>query len=156
MTTIKHFLTILVALFIPATTLAAYPDVAASHENGRAIMYLQESGIMTGYPNGTFGPDRPLARAELMKILVESSIGTPDNSYARSCFSDIRGDEWFAEYVCYAKDQGWVEGYPNGTFQPGKSVLLVEAVKMLVNAREYDLLDEVFIIADWIHEWYAL
>lgn len=128
-----------VAMLLPNYAFAAYPDVDASHENGRAIEYLQEKGIMTGYPNGDFGPDRRLSRAELMKILVESSVGAPNPSFARQCFPDIEVDSWYAAYVCYAKDQGWVSGYPDGTFRPAQDVLMVESVKMLVNARGYEV-----------------
>ena len=126
-------------MLLPISASAAYPDVDASHENGRAITYLQDKGIMTGYPNGTFGPDRHLSRAELMKILVESSVGAPNASFARQCFPDIEADSWYVAYVCYAKDQGWISGYPDGTFRPAQDVSMVEAVKMLVNARGYDV-----------------
>lgn len=141
-----------VAMLLPATASAAFPDVDAAHENGRAIEYLQEKGIMTGYPNGTFGPDRHLSRAELMKILVESSVGTPLPSYARQCFPDIEVDSWYAAYVCYAKDQGWVSGYPDGTFRPSRDVSMVEAVKMLVNARGYALYTDR---AEEDDDWFA-
>jgi hypothetical protein len=31
--------------------------------------------VVQGYPNGTFGPDLAINRAEIMKIIVESSLG---------------------------------------------------------------------------------
>ncbi len=41
----------------------------------------------------------------------------------------MRGD-WFARYVCYAKEKGIIEGYPDGYFRPAQNVNTVEALKM--------------------------
>ncbi len=120
------------------TSLAAYPDVSADHPQVRAITYLQTSGIMQGYPNGNFGPDLTLNRAELMKVLVEAKVGLPDSAQYSRCFPDVT-DEWFAPYVCYAASHGWVAGYPDGTFKPSKAVNAVEATKMLVESRGYEI-----------------
>lgn len=123
---------------LSAATLGGYSDVAPDHENGRVIGYMKDVGIMTGYPNGTFGPDKTLNRAELMKILVEAKVGTPSSVSYSNCFADVRS-EWFAPYVCYAFEHGWVRGYPDGLFRPGNTVNVVETLKMLVNSRGYGM-----------------
>ncbi len=101
------------------------------HQNETAIQYLYDKGIVEGYPDGTFKPDNNLTRAELMKILVLGAGYDPDANQYNNCFPDV-GDEWFARYICFAKEQGWVEGYEDGTFKPGNNVLKVEAIKMLL------------------------
>lgn len=130
--------TAFVALF--PIVASAYPDVSASHRSATAIHTLQAMDIMRGYPDGSFGPDITLNRAELMKLLVESAEDTPDAEYYRDCFPDVR-NEWYAPYVCYAAEQEWVGGYPDGTFQPGRAVNTAEAIKMLVESRDFDLVE---------------
>lgn len=138
----KHFLSVSAAVLLgiaPLAAQAAYPDVPSMHENSRAIEYLQTTEIMTGYPDGTFGPDRPLNRAELLKILYASKFGRPGDMFEGDCFPDVDRNAWYAPYVCGSKDAGWVSGYPDGTFRPSQNVSYVEAVKMLVNVRGYEL-----------------
>lgn len=108
-----------------------FSDLDQNHPNFEAIESLFTRGIIEGYENGTFKPDININRAELMKILVESVMATPDEEKYNNCFSDVH-DEWFAKYVCRAKAVGWIEGYPDGSFKPGNSVNNVEAIKMVI------------------------
>lgn len=107
-------------------------DLSASHQNYTAIMYLREEGIISGYDDNTYRPDVTVNRAELLKILVEGQGITPDENTYKECFYDVHSD-WFAKYVCYAKEEGWVKGYEDGNFRPADKVKKVEAAKMLVH-----------------------
>ena len=88
---------------------------------------------MDGHPDGTFRPEGVVNRAELAKMIVNGNsefLGEePVNLSNTDCFTDVN-DEWFAPYVCYAKGKGWVVGYPDGSFQPERSVNRAEAIKM--------------------------
>lgn len=129
-------------------------DVAQSHPNYRAIALMVKNEIIKGYPDGTFKSDQTVNRAELMKMvslayvtftpgamasMIEGTTLYPldatifDDPKYVNCFSDVK-DEWFARYICYAKEQGWVEGYPDGTFKPGQAVNRIEAMKIILNA----------------------
>jgi len=110
------------------------------HRNKKAIEYLYNQGIVTGYEDNTFRPDNTINRAELLKILVGDKVaniehvdewGTPHPDYL-NCFSDVN-EEWFAVYVCMAKKEGWISGYPDGSFRPAQAVNKAEAIKMLIN-----------------------
>jgi len=111
-----------------------FSDVPTTHQNAVAIKYLKANDIIGGYPDGTFKPENPVNRAELMKILVEGKIGKPDENQYKNCFPDV-ATQWFAPYVCYAKTAGWVQGYPDGKFKPEQTVNKVEALKMLINSQ---------------------
>jgi len=74
-------------------------------KDAEAINFLKENGIISGYSDGTFKPTNPLNRAELLKILVEGVGYSPDENVYKNCFSDVKED-WYAKYVCYAKEQG--------------------------------------------------
>jgi hypothetical protein len=115
----------------------SFSDVVAYHDNYAAIEYLVNIGTLEGYSDGTFQPENTVNRAELMKILVAGQEITPDEDTYNNCFPDVT-TEWFAPYVCYAAEEGWVDGYPDGTFQPGNTVNRVEAMKMVINALGFD------------------
>ncbi|MFH1533582.1 MAG: S-layer homology domain-containing protein [Nitrospirota bacterium] len=108
-----------------------FTDVEIETDNSEAISFLKSAGIVSGYPDGSFKPNNPLNRAELLKILIEGLGVDPNESTYKNCFPDIKS-EWFAKYVCYAKENGWVSGYDDGTFKPGNNVNKVEAMKMLL------------------------
>jgi hypothetical protein len=123
-------------LLLPLGASAAFPDVSAGHESRRAIEYLQQQGILQGYPDGRFLPAGPINRAEFLKVLVAAKVSAEEMARYRSCFPDVNG-QWYAPYVCHAFAQGWVQGYPDGTFGPERPVAFAEALKMLVNVRGY-------------------
>lgn len=123
----------------------------------KAIQYLYNENVISGYDDGTFKPNQVVNRAELMKIIVESVFGTPDEETYLGCFPDVQED-WYAKYVCYAKEQNWIQGYPDGTFLPDQNINKAEALKILVNAYGYTIPgavnDELFKDVD-TSAWYA-
>lgn len=124
------------AVFTPTSNsdVFQFTDIAKLDPNRSAIIYLYDKGIISGYADGTFKPDNSINRAELLKILIEAQDKTPSVSEYKDCFKDVK-QEWFAPYVCYAKNEGWVDGYSDGTFAPAKTINKVEALKMLLNSR---------------------
>ncbi len=144
-------------LTLSASAFAAFPDVPTGHVNGVAIDYLQRQGIIAGYPDGRFGPSLPINRAELLKILIEALGISPDMYTYQNCFPDVRTD-WFARYVCYAKSQGWISGYPDGTFRPAQRVSDVEALKMLLEVRSMSVYATVYsdpFVDVRVGEWFT-
>ncbi len=133
-----------------------FSDLVPSDENADAISYLYEEGIISGYNDGSFKPNSSLNRAELLKILVEGKGITPDGNEYSNCFSDVTTD-WYARYVCYAKEQGWIEGYPDGLFRPADYVNKAEAIKMLLEVFSIESIEPVSSpYSDvYITEWYA-
>ena len=112
-----------------------FNDLSETHKNKDAILYLKENEIIGGYPDGSFKPNSTVNRAELLKILIEGKGLKPAITSYRNCFEDV-GEEWFAPYVCYAAEAGWVDGYEDNTFRPAKTVTKVEALKMLLNSQD--------------------
>jgi tetratricopeptide (TPR) repeat protein len=132
--TLTAFFIIVMAISsIPFAAAETLSDVPASDADASPINYLYEQGVLKGYPDGTFRPRATVNRAELMKILVVGQGIEPAADTYKNCFDDVT-DKWFAPYVCYAKEQGWVAGYPDGLFHPDKPVNRAEAAKMILNA----------------------
>ena len=113
-------------------TLPDFPDIAG-HFYKDAIEYVQENKIVQGYPDGTYKPDSTINRAEFTKILVEAKLGSTPDKASRRCFPDVDRNIWFEKYVCYAKNQNIIKGYPDGSFGPGNNINFAEAAKILIN-----------------------
>jgi hypothetical protein len=117
------------------------------HDYDYAIEYVANRGIVEGYDDGTYRPDNLINRAEFTKIIVEAlydeedyeEFDLPDEvgSYEHAdCFFDIPVDQWYEKYVCFAKSQGIIGGYPGGDFQPGSEINYIEALKVVLRAYE--------------------
>lgn len=105
-------------------------DVTSKHANEEAINNLVGEGIISGYPDGTFRPDYEINRAELTKMIV-ASVATPDSVIYNNCFMDVT-TQWFAPYICYAKEENWVEGYDDNFFRPEQNVNRGEGLKIIL------------------------
>jgi hypothetical protein len=102
------------------------------HKYEDAIWYVYNKGIVGGYEDGSYQPDKTINRAELLKIIVEAAYEDSDFAgYAgQSCFTDVAANQWYAKYVCFAKQEGIVEGYADGSFKPAQEINFVEALKI--------------------------
>jgi hypothetical protein len=109
-----------------------FPDVRDNHQNVTAINSLVSDEVINGYPDGTFRPNGQINRAELTKMIVATQADPKTSKYS-ACFPDVK-EEWFAPYICYAKEQGWVEGYADGNFNPENQINRVEAIKIVLEA----------------------
>lgn len=74
-----------------------FPDLAADHWALEDIKKVVAAGIMKGYEDGSFGPQKPVTRAEAATIINRALKRYPDEDYIRSnktkSFSDIK-DHW--------------------------------------------------------------
>ena len=131
-----------------------FTDVNVNHPYYEAINFLKNMGVVSGHPDGSFKPSDEINRAEVLKILVEGKWGTPDQEVYKNCFPDIQ-EEWYAKYVCFAKERGWVQGYLDNTFRPGRSVNKSEAIKMMLEVFDIEILNtetdvyEDVVVGDW-------
>lgn len=134
--TVSLFMAFILSASCSLTSFAAavFPPDIEGHLYESAIKYVYNRGIVEGYPDGTYKPDQTLNRAELLKIIVASKFSASEyNPYdGEQCFSDVDGTQWYTKYVCFAKDRGIVEGYPDGSFKPSNDVIFVEALKIMM------------------------
>ncbi len=136
-------------LALNATAFADFNDVDDSELYRKAIEFLQETGIVNGYADGTYRPDNEVNRAEMLKIVFEA-VGIEEEVLEpfqnQSCFSDVPAGAWFTKYVCYAKSEGYVDGYADGSFRPANPVNIVEAVKIVLEVFgiEYEEDEEIW------------
>lgn len=96
-----------------------------------AVDFLSDNGVVNGYPDGTFGINGTLTRAEFATMLFRV-IGSPKEATQES-FPDVPEDHWAREAILAVSEQGLVNGYADGSFRPDAPVLYEEAVKMVVS-----------------------
>lgn len=113
-------------------------DDVAGEDCEDAVKTLVALGVVKGFPDGTFKPDRAITKAELASMLI-NVLGYADlvTEGTRSGFSDTIG-HWAEPEVALAAGQQIVNGLPDGRFQPDKVVSYDEAITMIVRALGYN------------------
>lgn len=111
-----------------------FPDIDAANEHAVAIEFLKNKGIITGYPDGTFQPDKTINRAEALKLLFLSrnvlNISDPA-LIEKISFPDVQVSDWFYDYVQKAASSEIVKGYSDGTFKPANDITAAESLKIM-------------------------
>lgn len=95
---------------------------------------MQKSGILNGYTDGTFRPEKAVSRAEAVKIIVAPLISQQQiNTEMSSAYTDVATDSWYFPYVEWARtERKIIDGPPHKVaFEGGRTVLLAEFLKML-------------------------
>ncbi len=126
---------------VGSASAAQFSDVSGSPVQTAAIYKLNALGIIEGYPDGTFGPDRTISRAEFAKIAVNmAGLQAVASGMANtpSVFKDINTGDWFNGFVNVAAAQGYVKGDPNGTFRPNDQVTQGEAITVMMRLLGYN------------------
>ena len=103
-----------------------YSDVNRGDWFNNAISTLSNAGIVTGYNDGTFRPNQPITRGEMAKIIANFA----NLKYGGKTFTDLAG-HWSKSYVELAAGNGWIAGYPDGSFHPDQKITRAETVTMI-------------------------
>ena len=92
---------------------------------------LSELDVVQGFLDGTFRPDAKVTRAQYAAILVKAfpgaAIRPPTN------FSDVAPNFWAYNAIRQANAQGFLAGFPDGSFRPDLNLTRVQAIVALVN-----------------------
>ena len=108
------------------TTAGNFTDVKAGMWCNRAIATLTNMGIIKGYTDGSFQPNKSITRAELATIIARFAKLDVNTK----TFSDING-HWAQKNIELAAGNGWINGYEDGTFRPNKSIIRAETFAMI-------------------------
>ena len=144
----KRISALLLSILIAATTCAVpvcaastsrFSDISNSN-TAVTIESLRLMGVLDGYSDGTFRPDGKLTRAQFCKMAAyimdaESELG---RFRTVTIFPDVKPSHWAASYInLAAKGKGIISGYPNGMFQPERTVTVGHAVTILLRLLGY-------------------
>lgn len=100
--------------------------------NGGSKAYI------SGYEDGTFRPDSTITRAEAAAIIARCSSDFDENKMYSSNFTDVSGDEWYANYVGYATEKGYISGYDGGPFKADIDITRGELAVILSKYGSFD------------------
>ena len=122
-----------------AKTVGSQLSDIAGNTNEDAIIANCDLGIITGYTDGTYKPSQAVNRAEFAAMITRM-LGVPDSAlagYAKTSFTDMAGYGWANSYIGFCEAKGIVTGYGNGTFGPGNTITVNEAITMVARAIGY-------------------
>ena len=105
------------------TTSNTYSDVAYGKWYNNPISTMSALGIITGYPDGTFKPNKPITRAEFAAIAARF-----DNDGDKTA---ANATHWAKDEISIAYNNGWITGYPDGTFRPDNKITRAEAMTLV-------------------------
>ena len=108
------------------TTAGNFTDVKAGMWCNRAIATLTNMGIIKGYTDGSFQPNKSITRAELATIIARFAKLDVNTK----TFSDING-HWAQKNIELAAGNGWINGYEDGTFRPNNNITRAETFAMI-------------------------
>ena len=108
------------------TTAGNFTDVKAGMWCNRAIATLTNMGIIKGYTDGSFQPNKSITRAELATIIARFAKLDVNTK----TFSDING-HWAQKNIELAAGNGWINGYTDGTFRPNNNITRAETFAMI-------------------------
>ena len=144
----KRFTSILLALamiltLLPVGVFAAdnisFSDVKGNEYFSSAASALEELGILAGYPDGTFGAEKSITRAEMAAVVcrIIDKEDEAEKSEGKTDFDDVEANHWASGYINIASKEGIINGDGNGKFRPEDDVKYEEAIKMVVCALGY-------------------
>ena len=138
----------------------SYSDVAAGAWYNHAVSTLSAMGIVKGDSNGKFNPNAPITRAEFAAIAAR--FDDKANSTTAD-FNDI-ASHWAKNEISAASNNGWINGYPDGTFRPDNKITRAEAMTLVnrvlkrLPETEEDLHDDMIKWSDNsdVSQWFYL
>lgn len=140
----KYLAGLLIVFFISCNPLAAYAfSDTRQHWARPQIDHLQNRSLINGYPDGTYGPDRYISRAEFVTLVINvlnKSAEAKQLFKGQSHFADT-SDHWARGYIELARELDIVHGDGKGYFNPLTSISREEAVTMLVSSLGVTLKD---------------
>lgn len=126
-------------IFAAESDKTAFSDMKATDYYAKAATALEQLGIISGYPDGTYGAEHSITRAEMAAIVcrIIDKEAEAEKAKGETIFDDVASDHWASGYINIAVKEGIINGDGNGKFRPADEVTYEEAIKMIVCALGY-------------------
>ena len=160
MRNLKKILALALVFAMAFTFVASAADFTDAASIGASyvddVNMLVELGVIGGYPDGSFGPQKNITRAEFAKMAYTLKYGSDTNgelfAAQKSIFTDVEGNAnvaWAKGYINYCANQKIVSGVGNNKFNPQGNITVAEATKMILVILGCDPAKEGFTGANW-------
>ena len=161
----KKIVSVVLAITLVMTCcLAAYGaegrkfyDVSSKHWANKYITAMNTRGVVNGYPDGSFGPDKGVSRSEFATMLCLSA----DIKYSKpsqQIYNDVPTNDWCAQFVHAVKK--YMPGYSKdgkSYYEPNSpalrediTVALIKVIGYPVANADVDKLEDMFYDYDEI------
>ena len=163
MRNLKKFLALVMAMVMAFSLMlsasAANPVKTFGDADQITEAFVEAADVLTGMKvfqgdEGGFRPGDNITRAEVAALIYRLATGDTgtdkmDLYTTTHPFTDVGADDWFAGYVGYCWNAGYIKGTTATTFNPYDSVTGYETLAMVLRAMGYDKNNE-FTGAQWI------
>lgn len=105
----------------PENLKPVFCDVDKNFWGYSEITFLAENGIITGYSDNSFKPDKYVTRAEFAKMLICAARVDTSDDFVNS-FADVSADAWYAKYAAAAAELNIFTGDENNNFKPDENI----------------------------------
>ena len=137
-----------------------FTDVSNDAWYCSAVSTLSAMGIISGYPDATFRPNASITRAEFAAIATRFDV---NGDKTPASFNDI-ADHWAKDEIAVATNNGWVNGYEDGSFRPQNKITRAETMSLVnrvLNRKPETAEDLLENMAKWTdnadtNAWYYL
>jgi hypothetical protein len=116
-----------------------------------AVDVMVATGVINGYPDGTFGPAKTVKRSEMAKMISVMLEGGDDigDQFKGACpFKDSK-DHWAAGYIAYCASEHIIDGRSADVFDPEAEVTGTEVAKMALTSLGYDSAIQGYTGENW-------
>ncbi len=114
------------------TDATPFTDVADDAYYAVPVKWAFKNGITGGTSETTFSPNDSCTRAQVVQFLWNEA-GNPEPSNAKTAFTDVAEDAWYAKAVAWAAENGITAGTSETTFSPNQTCTRAQIVTLLHN-----------------------
>lgn len=114
---------------------ANFADVAADAWYADAVQYVYENGMMSGTSETTFSPDLTTTRGMIVTILYR--LENEPTVTGTTAFTDVAADQYYANAVAWAAQNGIVSGIDATTFAPNNAITREQMAAILYRYAQF-------------------
>lgn len=144
---------LILTIFIFATlcgSVYAFSDVDPDSELGASVEALTEYGVINGYSDNTFRPDKEITRAEMCKMINVlfnfTDVGVND-------FLDVSYNDWFYTQVLIANEYEYIQGFEDMTFKGNNNITREQTAVIICRITPLLEIEDTVVIKDEVSDW---
>ncbi|GGG43268.1 hypothetical protein GCM10011374_02040 [Kocuria dechangensis] len=100
------------------TPVGPFVDVPAHHQFAAEVSWVKQRGLLNGWRDGTFRPGLPIERGAMAAVAYRMAGSPGYTAPADSAYRDVAPGDPFYKEIHWAKAQGLLNGWRDGTFRP--------------------------------------
>jgi hypothetical protein len=118
-----------------------FPDVPQDHWAFGSVCAIFQAGITAGFPDGTYGLNGPVTRAQMAAFLIRAMGLDPVDPPTGTAFPDVPASHWAAGFIERLVLLGVTSGFPDGTYRPDDAVTRAQMAVFIIRALGLDPID---------------